>query len=299
MACLCPGSQSEGWRSCRARRYLLTQYPEVEAKLLAELDAAELLVTPQRPRPRDMEYSDLGRLTYLSWVCKVRALRQRPPTGARRLRFRVPVLSPGGMPGLMRRLGKHAVWFPSSRNPPKGHILPASSAALCVAKAEGLSSPLARAPCLVLAVLLIHKKTLCIYRLVFSGNRVYSPDNHILSCRPHQEAMRHMPVASTGVTRTTKRDMRLGEHFVPEGTTVIVPFDAVHHYHGNWADPDSFLPVGAPFRRQPLVCYTSHICSPHLGRHPAPSALCMLGVPCLRGRGARLHACFVGEGPAV
>ena len=44
-----------------------SQHPEVEAKLAAELDAAGLLVTPDRPFPRPMEYADLGRLTYLSW----------------------------------------------------------------------------------------------------------------------------------------------------------------------------------------------------------------------------------------
>lgn len=40
-------------------------------KLVAELDAAGLLVTGERPQPRPMVYADLGRLTYLSWVCKV------------------------------------------------------------------------------------------------------------------------------------------------------------------------------------------------------------------------------------
>ncbi len=52
-------------------RYLIQQHPAVEAKLAAELDEAGLLVTAQRPLPRAMEYADLGRLTYLNWVCKV------------------------------------------------------------------------------------------------------------------------------------------------------------------------------------------------------------------------------------
>lgn len=56
------------------RRYLLSQHPEAERRLAQELDAAGLLVTPERPHPRAMEYADLGRLTYLSWVCKVCAL---------------------------------------------------------------------------------------------------------------------------------------------------------------------------------------------------------------------------------
>lgn len=52
-------------------RYLLSQNPEVEAKLVEELDAAGFLATPERPNPATMQYADLGKLTYLSWVCKV------------------------------------------------------------------------------------------------------------------------------------------------------------------------------------------------------------------------------------
>ena len=54
-----------------AHRYLISQHPEVEAKLTAELDQAGLLVTADRPHPRPMQYSDLTSLTYLTWVCKV------------------------------------------------------------------------------------------------------------------------------------------------------------------------------------------------------------------------------------
>ena len=57
------------------RRYLIWQHPEVEARLAAELNDAGLLVTPQRPAPRAMEYADLSRLNYLSWVCKVGSVR--------------------------------------------------------------------------------------------------------------------------------------------------------------------------------------------------------------------------------
>lgn len=38
--------------------------------MLAELDAAELLVTPQRPNPRPLEYNDLHKLMYLNAVLK-------------------------------------------------------------------------------------------------------------------------------------------------------------------------------------------------------------------------------------
>lgn len=75
---------------------------------------------------------------------------------------------------------------------------------------------------------------------------------------PDQEAMRVRPVASTGTTRYTKRDMRLGGHLVPKGTLLDVPFDAVHHFPGNWADPDAFTPVRIFHHKLPL-----HSCACH------------------------------------
>ena len=39
--------------------------------------------------------------------------------------------------------------------------------------------------------------------------------------------MRVRPVAATGSTRYTKRDMTVGGHFVPKGSMVDVPFYAV------------------------------------------------------------------------
>lgn len=62
-------SEAENWTVLG--RYLISQHPEVEAKILAELDALELTITPQRPRPREMVYSDLSKMVYLNAVIKV------------------------------------------------------------------------------------------------------------------------------------------------------------------------------------------------------------------------------------
>ena len=51
--------------------YKVAQHPEVEAKITAELDSLGLLVTPQNPKPRPLEYADLTKLTYLGAVIKV------------------------------------------------------------------------------------------------------------------------------------------------------------------------------------------------------------------------------------
>ncbi|KAK9915327.1 hypothetical protein WJX75_007673 [Coccomyxa subellipsoidea] len=50
--------------------YLISQHPEVEAKITAELDSLGFLVGPTRPVPKKMEYSDLSKLTYLSAAIK-------------------------------------------------------------------------------------------------------------------------------------------------------------------------------------------------------------------------------------
>ena len=63
-----------GKRICVIYRHLISQHPEVEAKVLAELEELQLLASPQRPSPRPIEYTDLNRLTYLSCCIKVPAL---------------------------------------------------------------------------------------------------------------------------------------------------------------------------------------------------------------------------------
>ncbi len=61
-----------GARAAGARRYLISQHPDVEAKLAAELDGLGLLASAARPRPRPMVFEDLAQLRYLSWVVKAR-----------------------------------------------------------------------------------------------------------------------------------------------------------------------------------------------------------------------------------
>ena len=50
---------------------MISQHPDVERKVLAELDAVGLLVTPERPNPRPMEWDDFGKLSYTNACIKV------------------------------------------------------------------------------------------------------------------------------------------------------------------------------------------------------------------------------------
>ena len=43
---------------------MISQHPEVEAKVLAELDSLELLCTATRQHPRAMLYEDIAKLNY-------------------------------------------------------------------------------------------------------------------------------------------------------------------------------------------------------------------------------------------
>lgn len=45
---------------------MIATHPEAERRVLAELDALGLLVTPARPQPRQLEYEDVGKLSYLN-----------------------------------------------------------------------------------------------------------------------------------------------------------------------------------------------------------------------------------------
>ena len=46
------------------------QAPEVEAKIVAELDEMGLLASHEHPTPRALEWEDLSKLGYLSCVIK-------------------------------------------------------------------------------------------------------------------------------------------------------------------------------------------------------------------------------------
>eukprot|EP00884_Botryococcus_braunii_P007185 jgi/Botrbrau1/16468/Bobra.0142s0062.1 len=65
--------------------YLLSQHPEVEAKVLEELDGLGLLVTPENPNPRRIEWADLGKMAYLQATIK-EVLRMYPPVGLGQVR---------------------------------------------------------------------------------------------------------------------------------------------------------------------------------------------------------------------
>lgn len=49
----------------------MSQRPAVEGRVVKELDAAGLLMTPERPYPRKFELADMQQLPYFLCVCKV------------------------------------------------------------------------------------------------------------------------------------------------------------------------------------------------------------------------------------
>ena len=49
---------------------MISVHPEVEARVLAELQALQLMPSAERPQPRAMEYDDMARLTYTSNAIK-------------------------------------------------------------------------------------------------------------------------------------------------------------------------------------------------------------------------------------
>ena len=62
--------------------FLLGKHPEAMARLEAELDAAGLPVTPQRPQPRALTYADISKLPWLDACVKVWPASLLADTGA-------------------------------------------------------------------------------------------------------------------------------------------------------------------------------------------------------------------------
>lgn len=51
--------------------YAISQDADVEAKITEELASLGLLATPERPKPRPLEWEDLSKLVYLNAVIKM------------------------------------------------------------------------------------------------------------------------------------------------------------------------------------------------------------------------------------
>lgn len=47
-------------------RFMIVTHPEVERRVVSELDELGLLATPARPEPRQLEYEDVSKLAYLT-----------------------------------------------------------------------------------------------------------------------------------------------------------------------------------------------------------------------------------------
>ena len=52
-------------------RFCVSQNPQIEAKIVQELDSLGLLATSSNPQPRELQHEDLSKLTYLNMVIKV------------------------------------------------------------------------------------------------------------------------------------------------------------------------------------------------------------------------------------
>ena len=57
------------------RRYAISQHPEVEARIVAELQALGVMPSAEHPHARELTYADTCELNYLQAVIKVRPIR--------------------------------------------------------------------------------------------------------------------------------------------------------------------------------------------------------------------------------
>lgn len=58
-------------RTTKMHRFCISQSPETEKKVLAELEKLGLLPTKANPSPRPLEYADLNNMTYTYNAIKV------------------------------------------------------------------------------------------------------------------------------------------------------------------------------------------------------------------------------------
>eukprot|EP00208_Stichococcus_sp_RCC1054_P002339 CAMPEP_0206139828 /NCGR_PEP_ID=MMETSP1473-20131121/7467_1 /ASSEMBLY_ACC=CAM_ASM_001109 /TAXON_ID=1461547 /ORGANISM="Stichococcus sp, Strain RCC1054" /LENGTH=576 /DNA_ID=CAMNT_0053533745 /DNA_START=97 /DNA_END=1827 /DNA_ORIENTATION=+ len=87
----------------------VSQYPEVERKVVEELGALGLVASPESPTPRTLRFDDLAQLPYLTAVIK-ESMRRNPTAGTTTLRIRDDediVLSNG-----LRVPAGTAIWTP-------------------------------------------------------------------------------------------------------------------------------------------------------------------------------------------
>ena len=67
----CPRELRAITTQCQRCRFLLSQHPEVEARVVQELQRLGLCASAQRLEPRQLAYADLAELAYLQAVVKV------------------------------------------------------------------------------------------------------------------------------------------------------------------------------------------------------------------------------------
>ena len=53
-------------------RFMICAHPEVEAKVVAELQTLQLMPSAEQPQPRSMTYDDIAKITYTSNAIKAR-----------------------------------------------------------------------------------------------------------------------------------------------------------------------------------------------------------------------------------
>ena len=110
-----PRSCCIGWpNSCclPCPRFFISQYPEVEAKVVAELKGLGLAASPEAPTPRQLAFDDLAQLPYLAAVIKVQAQKLSSETWRRseqrRLEWRLYSCSLCEALGLLHSWTHHA-----------------------------------------------------------------------------------------------------------------------------------------------------------------------------------------------